>query len=203
MNRSKISIVILIALIVSLGISFHLSISHNVAQGWARRNLINQVFFSFKDVSLNVNVIIDNIEAGLTDGESNRGTIFLIIRDLLKVDAMLKRYPVWFPNERLYYGGFPDFDHIAYTLDFGSGTVNEISYNCILLDNAISENEFLYLSALGEHTAIIVNAMLSTENPLQENPDISIAQLNGILNDFFIVWSWSNENSPFLLLRSE
>ena len=93
--------------------------------------------------------------------------------------------------------------NIAYTLDFGSGKVNEISYNCILLDNAISENEFLYLSALGEHTAIIVNAMLSTENPLQENPDISIAQLNGILNDFFIVWSWSNENSPFLLLQSE
>jgi len=94
---------------------------------------------------------------------------------------------------------FPDFAHIAFTLGFSSGTVNGVGYDGVLMDNVISEDETQYIVALRNDIAIIVSDMQSADNVDQ---NLSIRQINAILNEFFRKWSYHDENSPFFLLHN-
>jgi len=196
----KKSGIIIVALIILLGVSIWLNISSLTSQSTARQNLVNQVYSSFRDASLNLDVLIGNIENGMMDDAVNRGTIALLSTDLVTADTTLKRYVSWFPKEGLSYGAFPDFAHIAFTLGFSSGTVNGVGYNGVLLDNVISEKEIQYIMALRNDIAIIVADIQAAD---QVNQNLSINQLNAMLNEFFRKWSYHDESSPFFLLRNE
>ena len=129
MNKNRVVILALIILLIISGVSIGLNIRNSSEQSRARHNLISQVYSSFRDASLNLDVLIDNIENGMVDDGANRGTIALLSADLVTADTTLKRYVSWFPREGLSYGAFPGFDHVAYTLGYGSGTVNGVGYD--------------------------------------------------------------------------
>ena len=197
--KMKKSEIIIIALILLLGVSALLNIGNLVSRDAARQNAVIQIYSCFRDASINLDILIDNIEKGMVDDTANQGTIAMLSTDLVTADTTLKRYASWFPRAGLSYGAFPDFAHIAFTLGFSSGTVNGVGYDGVLLDNVISENETQYIVALRNDIAIIVSDMQSADNV---NQNLSIRQLNAILNEFFRKWSYHDENSPFFLLHN-
>jgi hypothetical protein len=69
-----------------------------------------------------------------------------------------------------------------------------------MADNAISDNEVLFLKCLRDDLEAIVESMVSPDNPPQEYEKLTIHQLNAILDSFFTKWSYHDEDSPFLLL---
>jgi hypothetical protein len=94
------------------------------------------------------------------------------------------------------------FSFIASTLGRSHGQLGNLWYDCILLDNAISENEIRYLSALRDDVALIVADMESPENPPNLNEKFTIAQLNEALRNFFEHWSDRSADSPYSRLTS-
>ena len=195
--------IIMAILVVLLGISFGLNLKHSAERNNARGYLLNQVNYSFVNISRDLDKIISFVEGGLTNDNTITDTLMRISSDFMKVDSLLNQYRTSSPTEKLSYGAIPKFDDIALTLGFGNGTVNNMRYNCILYDNIISENEILYLTTLRDDIQRLSEGMQSSVNPPNENEKLSIAQLNNLLREFFAVWSYHNESSPYFLLRSE
>ena len=199
----KAGIIIIAVLVVLLGISFGLNLKQNAERSNARRYLLNQLNSCLMDTSLELDKIISFTEYDLTNDNTNADTLMRISGNLIRADSLLTQYKYTSSSETLIYGAIPNFDDIACTMGFGVGTFNDVRYDYILHDNVISENEVLYLTALRDDIAQLSDGMQSSENPPNENKNLSIAQLNNILREFFDVWSYHNEDSPYYLLRSE
>ncbi len=194
--------VICISLVLLLIFSFGQNLKSIIEKDRARRFLINQLYSSLYTISFNLDGIILNLESNITDDAVNQDSIEMLSVYFAKLDTIITQHRFYF--DELYHPGILSFDYISYTLGSGSGETNGIRYNGILKDNAISENEVRYLIILRDDIKLIVNDMVSAENPPQENPDISITRLNAILGNFYDKWSSIHEeDSPYLLLRDE
>ena len=195
--------IIISILSVLLCISVGLNIKQNSDRNKARRYLLNSVNACFVNISRELDKVISGIENDMTNYNYNRDTLIIISNCFIEADTLLMQYKYSRLSEGLNYGAVPNFNDIAHTIGFGSGTFNDVRYNCILHDDVISENEMRYLVALRDDIVLQLGRIQSTKNPPNENEKLTIAQLNNILNDFFDTWSYHNENSPYFLLRNE
>jgi len=198
----KARIIITVLLVILLGISIGLSIKLNADRDKARRYLLNSVNACFVNISVELDKVISGVENGTTTFNYNRDTLLRIADYLYKADTLLTQYHYSRPSAGLKYTAVYNFGYIASTMGFGSGTANNIRYDCILYDAEISDNEIRYLETLRDDITLHLNGMQSAESQ-NENPNLTITQLNNILSGFFDTWSYYNENSPYLLLRSE
>jgi len=207
MKWKKIIIFALIVFIIVSAVSIVQLTKNASEQDLIRRKMINHVYSEMMTISRNLDGLIYNIENDVTDYEANQQSLALLSQNFVRMDTILKQHGNWFPNKgfgvNVYPGGVFDFGFIAYTLTAVTGTANEMPYNGITVDNVISENEIRYLKALKDDIDIILAAMVSDENPPNERQDLTIPQVDEILNAFFSKWSFQNENSPYYLLRSE
>jgi len=203
MKRKRIVIFAFIIITIVSSISIALNIRTASEQGRIRRNMINQVYGEMRNISLNLDGLIYNIENEVTDCEINQQNLTMLSQNFVRLDTILKLYVYYFPSERIYYGDVFDFGFISYTLTAGTGTANGMAYSGITMDNAISENKVRYLTILRDDINLIVAAMVSNENPPQENQNLTTSQINTILDTFFSKWSFHNENSPYMLLRNK
>jgi|GEM_PF-1277769 len=207
MKKNKIIVFSFILLLIISVVSIGLNIKNASAQDRIRRNMINHVYSELTNISINLDGLIYNIENEVTDDETNRQSLTMLSHNFVKVDTILKQFGSWFPDTgfgvNVYAGGVFDFGYISYTLTAGTGTANDVPYSGITADNTISENEVRYLTVLRDDIDLIIAAMVSAENPPQENQNLTVSQLNNILNDFFSKWSYLHEDSPYFLLRRE
>jgi len=203
MKKKRVVIFAFIVIMVVSAVSIVLNIRNISEQGRIRRNMINQAYGELRNISLNLDGLIYNIENEVTGYEINQQSLTMLSHNFVRLDTILKRYVHYFPSERLYYGDVFDFDFVSYTLTAGTGTANGMAYSGITGDNVISENEVRYLTILRDDIDLIVDAMISTEDPPQENQNLTISQISAILDTFFSKWSFHNENSPYFLLRAE
>ena len=169
----------------------------------SRKGMLNFVYHNLRNTSYILDELIPNIENEETDYEANEATLMALSFYFVKLDTALSQYRMHYPSERLAYGSIPNFDYIASTLTSGSGVANNLYYSGIPRDNAISENELLYLTYLRDDILIMVESLISPDNPPQENDKLTIRQLNSILDTFFSKWSFHSDNSPYELLRTE
>jgi len=200
MKKSRIIIAILVVL---LGISFGFNLKHSAERNNERRFLLNSVNSSFVNISRDIDYILSFTEYDEDTVNTITGSFIHILANFREVDRLLNQYRVFFNSESLNYGAIPNFDDIARTMGTSYGTFNGVRYNCIMYDNIISENEVLYLSALRDDLARLMDGMQSTVNPPNVNESLTTYQLNNLLRDFFDTWSYRSENSPYYLLRSE
>ena len=206
MKKAKISTVVMIVLVVALAISIWQNISYAKERNSARGLLMNQVHSSFRNISLQLDGLIHNIDEMESDEyyRYSQRTIIQISNNLVVADALLSQYRGYFSDVRLDYGStFSNFEYISYTLSGDGGTANDIVYESILQDPAISEKEVRYLTALRDDIESIYMAMESADSSPQEDKNLTTAQLSVILNAFFDKWSPHNENSPFFLLIND
>lgn len=207
MKKNNILIFVLVILFIISAISIGLNIRNVSEQKQLRRNMINNVYSELTTISFNLNGLILNIESGITTYETDRQNLTMLSRYFTKLDTVLTWYATCFPPKgivRNIYPGAPfNFDFISYTLTDGTGTANDIQYSGITADGVISHNEIQYLTILRDDIDLIVGAMVSVENPPQENQNLTTSQIDAILNTFFSKWSFHNENSPYFLLQKE
>ena len=207
MKKSKIIIIALVVLFIVSVVSVGMNIKKASEQDRVRRILINNTYSALMNISRNLDGLIYNIENDVTDYETNRQILTMIAQYFVRLDTLLKQYSIEFPPKgivRNVYPGAPfDFDYISYTLTAGTGTANDMRYSGITVDGVISENEIRYLTILRDDIDLVIAAMVSTENPPNENQNLTSTQIDNILNTFFSEWSYSNENSPYFLLLSE
>ncbi len=207
MKKNNILILVLVILFVISAMSIGLNIRNVSKQEQLRKNMINKSYSELTTISFNLNGLILNIESGMTTYETNRQSLTMLSRYFTKLDSVLTWYATCFPQKgtaRNIYPGAPfNFDFISYTLTDGTGIANGIQYNGITADGVISYNEIRYLTILRDDIDLIVEAMVSAENPPQENQNLTTFQIDEILNSFFSKWSFHNENSPYFLLQRE
>ena len=207
MKKNKIIIIALVVLFIVSVVSVGMNIKKASEQDRVRRILINNSYSALMNISRNLDGLIYNIEYDVTDYETNRQILTMIAQYFVRLDTLLKQYSIEFPPKgivRNVYPGTPfDFDYISYTLTAGTGSANDMQYNGITVDGVISENEIRYLTILRDDIDLVIAAMVSTENPPNENQNLTSTQIDNILNTFFSKWSYSNENSPYFLLQSE
>ena len=199
----KAGIIVIAVLVVLLGISFGLNLKQNAERSNARLYLLSSVNACFVNISVELDKVISGVENGTTTSNYNRDTLLRISDYLYKADTLLTQYHYSRPSAGLKYTAVYNFGFIASTMGFGSGTANDIRFNCILYDDEISDSEILYLTALRDDITRLTDSMQSSENPPNENKNLTITQLNNILSGFFDTWSYYNEDSPYYLLRSE
>jgi len=207
MKKNKIVIIALVVLFIVSVVSVGMNIKKASEQDRVRRILINHSYSALMSISRNLDGLIYNIENDVTDYETNRQSLTMIAQYFVRLDTLLKQYSIEFPPKgivRNVYPGTPfDFDYIAYTLTAGTGSANDMRYSGILVDGVISENEIRYLTILRDDIDLVIAAMVSTENPPNENQNLTSTQIDNILITFFEKWSYHSENSPYFLLRSE
>lgn len=207
MKKNNVLIFMLVILFIISAMSIGLNIRNVSDQERLRKDMINNVYSELTTISFNLNGLILNIENGITTYETNRQNLTMLSRYFTKLDTVLTWYATYFPPKgsgRNIYPGFPyNFDFISYTLTEGTGTANDIQYSGITADGVISYNEIRYLTILRDDIELIVGAMVSAENPPQENQNLTTSQIDAILNTFFSKWSFHNENSPYFLLQRE
>ena len=206
MKKNKVLTVVIIVLIIALAVSAWQNIRYVNEHNSARGLLMNQIHSSFRNISLQLDGLIHNINEMESDDYYNysQRTIIQISNNLVVADALLSQYRGYFSDVSLDYGStFQNFEYISYTLSGDGGTANDIRYESILQDNAISEKEVRYLTALRDGIASIYTAMESAESSPQEDKNLTTARLSVILNEFFDKWSPHNENSPLSLLVNE
>ena len=206
MKKNRIIIFALIVFFVISVISIGLNIRHSSEQDRIRRNIINQAYSALINISNNLDELIKNIEIGETDYETNQQSLIVISHYFVRLDILLKQYSTQFPPPgivRNSYVALFDFDFISYTLTVGAGTANDMPYCGITNDGVISEKEVRYLVTLRDDIDVLIAAMVSSENPPNENQNLTTSQIDNILNTFFSKWSFHNDDSPYFLLRSE
>ena len=205
MKKNKIVIFAFIILVIST-VSIGLNIKNASEQNKIRQYMINHAYAELQRISFDLDGLISNIEHEITGDDTNRQRFISLACSFVRLDTILKQYATYFPPRgvvRNTYASMFNFDFISYTLTAGGGTANSTSYSGILADDAISENEIHYLEALRDDINLIVASMVSPDNPPQENQNLTVAQIDGILNTFFNRWSFHNEESPYFLLRTE
>ena len=202
MKRNRIFIIIIIVLAVALAVSVWQNISSSKERVRARQYLLNAVFSTLTNASRELDDLISFIENNDSDDAMKRDKILDISDHLVRADTLLKQYQ-YSNNEGLNYMEIYGFGYISQTLRYGQGVSNDTPWNGVLLDNIISENERLYLTALRDDISHIIAEMKSTDDPFNENRNLTISQLNSILRDFSDKWSYHNENSPYFLVAGK
>ena len=206
MNKNKTGRFALVVLLIVLAVSIGQNAKNVAEKDRIGRYMINHAYAALTNISFNLEGLIYNIENKITDDDTNRQSLTMISHYFVRLDTVLKQYATYFPPKggvRNGYTGIFDFDFISYTLTGGTGTANGTSYKGILVDDAISENEIHYLEALRDDINLIIADMVSPDNPPQENQNLTVSQLDNILNTFFDKWSFHNAESPYFLLREE
>lgn len=190
-------------LVLMSSISMWNNVSRNKDQEHMKKVMINDMYFKLNRISSNLNRILQEIDAQATEYTTNEKELIFLAYNFMQLHTTLKYYAISFPLNgefRSSYTGIIDFEHIAYTLAYGTGAANTNSYSAILEDGFISENEMQYLITLRNDIDAMIELMTSSENPLQENTDLTTSQLDYIVNLFFDKWSYHKENSPYFLL---
>lgn len=203
MKKDRIFMFALAILLLTSSIAMWNNVSRNKDQKHMKEVMINDTYFKLNRISSNLNRILKEIDTQTTEYTTNGKELIFLAYNFMELHTTLKYYAMSFPlngNFRSSYTGTIDFEHIAHTLAYGTGTVNTSSYSAILEDGFISENEMKYLITLKNDIDVMIESMTSSENPLQENIDLTTTQLDYILNLFFDKWSYHTENSPYLLL---
>jgi len=205
MKKNKIIILALTVLFFISVVSIRMNISNASEQEHIRKNMINNAYSELTIISLRLDGLILDMESGKTDYTANRQSLTVLSHDFTRLHTTLKWYATCFPpgGSRNVYTGIFDFNFIAQTLTDGRGEANDMPYNGLTVDGVISKDEIRYLTILKDDIDIILASMISDENPLQEDQNLTTSQIDAILNTFFSKWSMHNENSPYFLLRSE
>ena len=203
-TKNKIVIFTLILFIVISVVSVGQGMRNSSAQNRIMRNMINSAYHELYIISLNLNDLLMGMEND--NAAANLRVYSTLSRSFARLDTTLKWYAVSFPPKgiiRSSYHGMPDFSFISDTLTDGTGGFNNMQYSGILFDGKISEKEIRYLEILRDDIDVILASMVSSENPPQENQNLTIRQIDDILNAFFSKWSFHHEDSPYFLLVYE
>lgn len=200
-NKLVVFVIAILLLISTLLISVR--VDNASKQKQIRKAMVNNAFVEFIKISGNLERLLNNIENEITSCEANQQTLITLSCDFTALNTTLKWYDNVFPvkdSSRSSYTSISDFEHIAYTFTTRTGVVNDFGYSGIMMDGTISENEVKYMRILKSDIDIIIQSMVSDENPLQESQNLSSSQIDNILDTFFSKWSYHNENSPYFLL---
>ena len=194
-------------LIVS-AVSIGLNIKNATDTERLRKDMINGVYSELRTIALGLDGLLyyHYYPSGEPGNEIDRQSLTSLAHSLIRLDTMLKQYATCFPlkgGARNVYTGIYDFGFIADTMTIGEGMANDMPYNGIFIDDAISENEIHYLEILRDDISLIVSSMVSPDNPPNENQNLTVSQMDNILDVFFSKWSFYNEESPYYLLRIE
>lgn len=203
--KNKPSIAVIVGLLLLSILFIGVNVKKASKQEQIRKSMVNNVFAELTTISSNLKGLLNNIENETTSYEANQQTLITLSCDFTTLHTTLKWYANIFQMKdtfRSSYTGITDFEHLAFTLTAGTGEVNDFCYSGIQKDGAISQKEVEYLSTLKNHIDIIIQAMTSKENPLQEDQNLTTSQMDDILSAFFSTWSYHNENSPYYLLES-
>ena len=202
MKKNKVFTIAIVVLIVALAVSVWQNINSSMERVHARQYLLNAVFHNLVNTSSELDKLVSFIENNDVNDAMKRDTILDVSDYLVKADTLLTQYQ-YSTSAGLNYGGQSTFAFISYTLCYGQGALNDLSWDGILRDDIISENEFAYLTALRDDISLVIISMTSADDQFNENKNLTISQLNSILRDFFDKWTYHNENSPYFLLESE
>ena len=206
MKKNKIVLFALITLLIVSAFSIGLNIKASKQQDKIKRYMINVSFNEMVNISRNLDSLIVDLSNNTPISEETRNSLTTISKNFIRLDTVLKQYATFFPpkgTSRSSYTSIPDFGTISDTLITGTSVVNDSSYDALLTDDQVSENEARYLNVLKEDIDLIITAMASTDNPLQANQRITVYQMDNILSPFFSKWSYHNEDSPYFLLRTK
>ena len=207
MKKNGVTIIIIITLVIALAISVWQNINQSKQIDLARQYLLGNVFSSFTNIEREIDNLIAETENNNILDDEKRTSIQNIANYCIMANTLLMQYKYSF-SSNMPLDGYPyGFDFISNTLGNGYGTVNDVGWNGrwngIMLDSTISENELLYLVALGEDISTLRTDMAISGNPFNVNTKLTIAQLNTILSNFYRQWTFNNENSPYLLLTNQ
>ena len=208
MKKNKIVLFALIALLIISAVSIGVNIQNAKRQDRIMRSMINRAYTELRTISLGLDGLLYYYynPSGDPGNDLNRQSLTTLSHNFIRLDTVLKQYATCFPPKggvRNVYTSIYDFDFISHTLTDGRGEANDVPFNGILLDDAISEIEIRYLEILRDDITQIVADMGSSDNPPQENQNLTVSQMDNILNTFFSKWSFHNEESPYFLLRVE
>ena len=187
-------------LAVLLVISLWMNVQHNAEKEAARRRMFNELFFYMNEAAYDLDRLLVNLELNAPDDATIRLMLSAIADGFLRVDMTLAQYQTYFRGEQLNYNSTFGFEFITQSLGSGWGEYNQRAYSCVLRDDVISEKDVQYLTALRDDMLAMVLQMQNPETGLGEDPKLTIDRLNRILSDFFDVWSFHNEGSPYHLL---
>ncbi|MCQ2452187.1 MAG: hypothetical protein MJ075_03510 [Oscillospiraceae bacterium] len=160
----------------------------------------------------NLGYISNNLNLILTEFENPRDAygfcipkLTLASSEFVKLHDIFTQFAGSFPprgTSRNIYTGSGDFETLSYVLLDGTGYINGREYDCLLYDNTINLTELQFLSELKDDLDAFIIAMETTDSSSSLNRNLSVSELNRILNLFFDKWSWSSGSSPLeLLLR--
>ena len=198
--------IILIVFLGALVFSFGSNIRNVSEQSEIKRAMLNHVFTELVGIYRGLDSLIYSIENEEADAKTIQQSLIMLSRNFTRLDAILRWYATSFRPRgvsRNHYTGVINFDFISSTLTASRFAINDILYYGVMESCVMSENEILYLSILRDDISVIIASMASDENPLLENQNLTVYQMDNILNVFFSRWSFHYENSPFFLLRSE
>ena len=158
MKKDRIFKFALAILLLISSISMWNNVSRNKDQEHMKKVMINDTYFKLNRISCNLNRILHEIDTQATEYTTNEKKLIFLAYDFMQLHTTLKYYAMSFPLNgefRSSYTGTIDFEHIAYTLAYGIGTVNTNSYSAILEDGSISEDEMQYLITLKNDIDVI------------------------------------------------
>jgi len=201
LKKNKILILILIALSIIVVIFVRQNLRNASKQEEIRKDMINSAYCELTTISTELESLLSNIKQ--SSYESNSDTLIYLSYNFTRLDTILKCYTTMFPRVRYRNDYVINFDFIAHSLISERRSVNDMTYNGILVDSTVSEKEIKYITALRNDIDSIISDMISTENPPQENKNLTTSQIDTILNTFISKWEINNEDSPIYLLRSE
>ncbi|MDO5406197.1 MAG: hypothetical protein Q4F28_02560 [Eubacteriales bacterium] len=164
-----------------------------------RRTMVNDTFMKLNNISDRLDDLLLELDNQASDSDVCENKLTLLACDFTQLHTILKYYSMWFQTNSTYTDAI-NFEFIASTLIYGTGEVNSNLYSGILEDGVISEEEIHYLSILKDDVDGMIASMTSSDNPPQENSELTTIQMDYILNSFFDKWSWHKENNPFHLL---
>ena len=205
MNKKRFTI-ILIVFFGALTLSIGLNIRNASEQNEIKRGMLNHAFSELISIYRGLDSLIYGIENEAADVKTARQGLIMLSRRLTRLDAILGWYATSFRPRgvwRNHYTGFINFDFISSTLTASRFAIGDVLYYGIMESSVMSDNEILYLSILRDDISVIIASMASADNPLQENQNLTVYQMDNILNEFFSRWSIFYEGSPFFLLQSE
>lgn len=197
MLKNKV-FVILAALILVVSIAFNFNAF--VERDRNRQLLINHIYFGLKDTARDLEqfIIVQKDEPMIKELYQ----LEYVSSNLRKLDQAILNYSIYVDSS-LYYPGIFSFDLIADTLMYGySSELNGVTVNGISNDNLVSDDEMTYIKMLQNDLKASADKMTSADDALTENKNLSISQINSILNEFYSKWSDSGDTSPYRLLRN-
>ena len=128
--------------------------------------------------------------------------LIILSKEFAELHYALTTYATYFPPPgvtRNCYSGHISFDFISRTLVGGWGELNYNRYNGIMFDNAITDNEVQYLTALKVSVDAMIEA-ITTEDSQYQLAEISPSYLDKVILDFTDTYYIAYDDSPLKLL---